>query len=36
MVKFDVPGTVGVPVIAAVEAFRERPVGSEPLMTAYV
>jgi hypothetical protein len=30
IVKFDVPATVGVPVIAPVEAFNVNPVGSVP------
>ena len=32
-VKSDAPTTVGVPVIAPVDAFRLRPVGSEPVVT---
>ena len=30
-VKLNVPGVVGVPVIAPVDGFRIKPPGSEPL-----
>jgi hypothetical protein len=31
--KLNVPGELGVPVIAPVEEFKARPVGSEPEVT---
>ena len=34
-VKFAVPGAVGVPEIAPVEAFRVRPAGKLPVVTAH-
>ena len=36
MVKLAVPPAVGVPVIAPVVLFSERPSGSEPAETVYV
>jgi hypothetical protein len=33
IVKLNAPLPVGVPVTAPVEAFREIPVGSEPVIT---
>ena len=36
MVKDDICAVVGVPVIAPVEAFSDKPVGNEPEVTAYV
>jgi len=35
-VKLNVPVTVGIPVIAPVDAFRLRPVGIVPPLTAQV
>ena len=32
----DAPATVGVPVIAPVDAFRLRPVGNEPVVIDHV
>ena len=34
-VKFTVPDTVGVPVIAPVDEFRLRPAGKLPVVTAH-
>jgi hypothetical protein len=36
IVKAEVPGVVGVPVIVPVEALSERPPGSEPVATDHV
>lgn len=35
-VKLDKPAVVGVPVIAPLVAFRERPAGSDPLLTVHL
>ena len=35
-VKFEVPAVVGVPVIAPVEAFNDRPAGKLPTTVAHV
>ena len=35
-VKLDVPAVVGVPVIAPVVAFKVKPVGNVPSVTAHV
>ena len=35
-VKVNGPSTVGTPVIAPVDAFRLKPVGSEPVVTVQV
>ena len=35
-VKLNVPAVVGVPVIAPLDVFRFKPVGSEPLLIAQV
>ena len=36
IVKFAVPGVVGVPLNSPVDAFSDRPAGSEPALTLQV